>query len=301
MGIVLVILILVGLVLLVLLSWCIAGRQSTWYNATSCVCGYDVESLVGSTIDSALLDGGKRCPECGRALDRGSVLVKGQTQTKYPPKFVALGVVGSLWLLIALIACVVLVIFAMPERNIQTRASTWHTLTDGTVRIDWTVRQTWQDRFGVVMNEVDATIHLDGGPTVHMHLAAQDYGGGYPGWRQGLFRDAEGVEKVIGLRDVPRRLEAWVRESCGFRNFANAEALVTVLRESMYGFRYASLPASHAEARPMVVTSQRSHVRHHWSYIAVCVGAAVLWLLGTWTSLRFIVKRPVLRVTYDAA
>lgn len=296
-------LVLLGLVVagIVLLMWCLVGRQTTWHNATSCMCGYDVESLVGSTSDSTRLDGSKRCPECGKDLDLSRVHVRGQTQTKYPPKVVSLGVVGCVWLLIALIVTVVLIIVAMPERELQTRATTWHKLPSGTVRIDWTVQQTWQDRFGLVMNQVDATIFLDGGTAVNMHLAAQDYDGGYPGWKQGLFRDAAGVERTLELTNVPRQLEAWLKEACGFGNTADADELVTVLREGMYGLRFGSQPTSHAQARPMAVASQRSHVRHHWSYIAVCVGAAVLWLLGTWTSLRHIAKRPVLRVTYAAA
>ncbi len=296
-SIVFIMLLLVAALWLALLGYCVVPRMRQWNNPTSCRCGYDVESLVGTDAASTSLRGGVQCPECGTPLTLEQTRLRGQVEAIYAPKTLSLVVVGVTWIIVAVASLALTSSFAPSDVVLRTWITSKHAVGTKEVTITW---RTEKVVFLPAANAgTGAVIEVDvpGGRTFTVTLPRDELADEL-GWDKWQLRDDAGNEAWVAQRDMPDELTAWLQRSTSLTDVADLAMLTTVVREGVYGLQRIGEPGLYNATWPPTI--HRESAKREYSsatYVALAFFAG-LWLLGVAWSMRAIAKRRTHTLAY---
>ncbi len=283
-------LLLVAALWLALLGYCLVPRMRQWKNPTSCRCGYDVESIVGTDAASTSLRSGVHCPECGTPLTLEHTRIRGQVEAIYAPKTLSIVVVGVTWIMLAVVLLVCTFSLAPSDVVLRTWMTSKHAVGSKEVTI------TWRTEKVVVLPAANrgmgAVIEVDipDGRTFTVTLP-RDALADELGWDTWHLRDDEGDEVRVAQRDMPDALATWLQRSTGLTDLADIAMLTTVVREGVYGLQRIGEPGLYNATSPPTIHRESAKREYSSATYVVLAFLAGLWLLGAVRSMRAIAKR----------
>jgi hypothetical protein len=289
-SIVFVMLLLVAALWLALLGYCVVPRMRQWKNPTSCRCGYDVESIVGTDAASTSFQASMHCPECGTPLTLEHTRIRGQVEAIYAPKTVSIVVVGVTWIMLAVVLLVCTFSLAPSDVVLRTWITSKHAVGTKEVTI------TWRTEKVVVLPAANAgtgavmEVDIPDGRMFTVTLPRDELADEL-GWDKWQLRDDAGNEVWMAQRDMPDELTAWLQRSTSLTDPADVAMLTTVVREGVYGLQRIGEPGLYNATWPPTIHRESAKREYSSATYVVLAFLAGLWLLGAVRSMRVIAKR----------
>ncbi len=281
----------------VLLVYCLLPRTRRWTRTTTCMCGYDVESLTGNDPQGPGLSGAIACPECGARLTLGQVRVRGQTEKRYAPKTLSYAVVAAAWCVVGLAGAAFIDRSLSPVTHVYSTFVTTHAARDTHVTITWTVEDVLFHATGDGERGAKVTVEIQQGRRFFVELPRHEFTRAR-GWAQWRLRDDAGREQLVAQTAMPDAMVTWLQQATGLTGSGTNAVVFVILREGAFGVQRAGSPMTYASTKPVQAVGKRIHDEYSPAFYATCIAAGLAWLAGAAGSMRAVYKRRTHALTY---